>query len=70
MTDLWDTATEREEEFRDDAIASVRRRLPPDGEAHSECLICDAKIPPERQRALPGVATCVDCQHELEKALR
>lgn len=34
------------------------------------CAVCDEPIPAARRAALPGVETCIDCQRELERALR
>lgn len=74
MTDIYDRATEREEEVRLDALASQAKRAGLVGKtvadsAH-ECGICDDPIPDDRRRALPGVQTCVSCQKELELELR
>lgn len=66
--DIYDRATEREEEFRDDAIADVLRRLPQDAFDHPFCACCEEPIPEARRRALPGVDRCVECQEELEAA--
>lgn len=71
MTDIYDRATEREEEIREDALADVRRRiaeqrLRPSAE---ECRVCGARIPVARRRAVPGVQTCIDCQTDLDRAI-
>ena len=72
MIDIYDRATEREEEARADALVAQERRSGLSGKtvddsAH-ECHLCDDPIPDERRHALPGVQTCVLCQEELERA--
>ena len=72
MTDVFDRATEREEQFRDDALRDQRRRASLSGKTVEDsallCRVCDEKIPLERRRAIPGVQTCVECQQDLERA--
>lgn len=72
MTDVFDRAQEREEEFRSDALAELARRA--DGHARlpfrTHCAVCDEPIPPARIQAVPGVQTCVDCQSDLERGLQ
>lgn len=70
MTDVFDRASEREEEFRADALADQERRsrVGLGAESATECRICEAPIPVERQSAVPGVQTCIDCQTDLERA--
>lgn len=43
---------------------------PPPAAAPTLCAVCDEPIPAARLAALPGVETCIDCQIELERALR
>lgn len=50
----------------DDAVSLARSRLPK-GESLSECVNCGEDIPRARQKAIPGVRLCVDCQTELEE---
>ncbi|MDO8933544.1 MAG: TraR/DksA C4-type zinc finger protein [Rhodocyclaceae bacterium] len=73
MTDLWDRATEREEVFREDALAECERNDPARGKTYldsaRECRVCDDPIPDARRRAVPGVQTCIDCQNDLERAV-
>lgn len=69
MTDLYDRATEREEEMRADALDEVLRRLP-NGPEERFCQVCGEPIPDARRAALPGVPTCVECQTDLERGLR
>lgn len=72
MTDIYDRATEREEESRADALAAQARRAGLAGKTMHDsarnCRVCDDSIPTARRRALPGVQTCVPCQEELERA--
>lgn len=49
----------------DDAVTLARSRLPR-GESLAECQNCGEDIPAARQKAVPGVRLCVDCQAELE----
>jgi phage/conjugal plasmid C-4 type zinc finger TraR family protein len=46
-------------------IALARLR---DG-SYGRCDECGKAIPPARLRALPGVATCVPCQEEVERTV-
>lgn len=54
----------------EDAVKQTRSRLP-DGESLNHCEECGAAIPAERQRAVPGVRFCIDCQtgHDKEQTL-
>lgn len=74
MTDLYDRASEREEQMRADALDAQARRAGLVGktvaDSATECRICEAPIPQLRREKVPGVQTCVDCQAELEKATR
>ena len=85
MTDIADLAADREQELRDDAIAAHHRRLARasrqtadwpgltdacDAGHPTRCAVCDDPIPAARRQAVLGVETCIDCQRELERALR
>ena len=50
----------------EDAVQLARSRLP-EGDSCSNCEECDALIPDERRKAVPGVRLCIKCQAELEK---
>jgi len=50
----------------EDAIKRARSQLP-QGESLAVCEECDAPIPEARQRAVPGVRLCVNCQAEHDK---
>jgi phage/conjugal plasmid C-4 type zinc finger TraR family protein len=44
-----------------DGIRRARSKLP-SGPGLTRCEECDAKIPPARRKAIPGVRLCVPCQ--------
>lgn len=72
MTDQFDRATEREEDFREAAIEAQLWRDSAQGktwrDSAARCRLCEEPIHMARRRAVPGVQTCVDCQRELEYA--
>jgi phage/conjugal plasmid C-4 type zinc finger TraR family protein len=74
MTDIYDRATEHEEQMREDALSAQARRAGLTGktwrDSADECRLCGAGIPMKRRRAMPGVQTCIECQTELEMAAR
>lgn len=74
MTDIFDRATENEEAAREDALAAQARRAGLEGktiaDSATHCRVCENPIPEGRRRAVPGVETYIDCQTDLEKALR
>lgn len=49
-----------------DAVKRARSRLP-EGKSLARCQECDAPIPEARQKAIPGVRLCIDCQTRLEE---
>lgn len=73
MSDFCDRAAQHEAELRADALAAQERRGGLAGKAVADsamtCHICEAGIPAQRRKALPGVQTCVHCQEDLEKGL-
>lgn len=73
MTDLYDRATEREEQDRADALAEQARRAGLAGktvhDSAARCRVCEEPIQLARRRAMPGVQTCVECQADLERAV-
>lgn len=73
MTDVFDRASAREDEFREDALEEEARHDPCRGKSYLDsarnCRICDEPIAEGRRRAVPGVQTCFDCQTDLEHAL-
>lgn len=72
MSDFADLASDREQELRDDALASrARESQKRQASASAEfCAVCAEPIPEARRQAVPGVQTCVDCAAELERGLR
>ena len=74
MTDVFDRATELEEQQRQDALQAQARRAGLDGktveDSASHCRACESLIPVARRRAVPGVQTCVTCQTDLERAVQ
>lgn len=71
MTDLFDRASDREQQMRDDALAERARRANAGRAAESatHCSECEAIIPEPRRLAVPGVHTCIDCQTDIERGL-
>lgn len=78
MTDVYDRASDIEQAQRDDALQAQQRRAAASGinadktwkDSALDCRVCHEPIPLKRRKALPGVETCIDCQTELEHALR
>ncbi len=48
-----------------DAVTIARARMP-SGNGPANCEVCGGEIPSGRRRALPGAATCVACQSNLD----
>ncbi|OHC68624.1 MAG: hypothetical protein A3H93_09175 [Rhodocyclales bacterium RIFCSPLOWO2_02_FULL_63_24] len=85
MTDVFDRASEIEEQQRQVALQRQARRaglaapcapgFPFLGQAKtvedsaSHCRVCESLIPVARRRAVPGVQTCITCQTDLERAV-
>lgn len=73
--DEADRAAAREEQIRQDALASQKARAhlgePADWQRLSAkwCVVpgCGERIPDGRRRALPGVQLCKDCSEDEEK---
>ncbi len=72
MTDLIDLAQQRDEEYREAALARARDRCRPraGSSAPRDCVRCGEPIPPERLAAVAGVETCIDCQQHHERGAR
>ncbi|HEG1872870.1 TPA: TraR/DksA family transcriptional regulator [Citrobacter freundii] len=64
MADAMDLAQQREQEERESHINIARSRIA--APSRFLCEECDAPIPPERRRAIPGVQCCVTCQEIAE----
>lgn len=71
MTDVFDRASDLEEQQRQDALQAQARRAGLDGktveDSATHCGACGHLIPIARRRAVPGVQTCVSCQADLER---
>lgn len=65
MADKADIAGDYIEMSLEHALKKQRNQVAP---ANDEpyCLECGEEIPAKRREALPGCATCVDCQQALE----
>ncbi|MGJ7457590.1 DksA/TraR family C4-type zinc finger protein [Halomonas sp. MA07-2] len=50
----------------DDAVQEARSRLP-SGNSFTHCEECGAAIPDARQKAVPGIRSCVTCQSERDE---
>jgi phage/conjugal plasmid C-4 type zinc finger TraR family protein len=51
-------------------LERMQARRAPVGESLSECAECGEPIPEARQKALPGVKLCIDCQQERDSAFK
>jgi len=49
-----------------DELKRMNQRRPLVGASLSHCAECDEPIPEARQKALPGVKLCIDCQQERD----
>jgi phage/conjugal plasmid C-4 type zinc finger TraR family protein len=49
----------------EDAVSRARGRIPK-GDSLSHCEECEADIPEARQKAVPGVRLCINCQSEKD----
>jgi len=58
MNDVADQGSEIEEFNRDNAI---KNRVVYEGVSSTECESCGVEIPAARQKAVPGVKSCIDC---------
>jgi phage/conjugal plasmid C-4 type zinc finger TraR family protein len=70
VSDEIDRAQAREEEMRAIALEEQARRAALIGDGAPDCMVCGEPIPEPRRQALPGVCTCVECQTDIEQALR
>ncbi|MEM7178723.1 MAG: DksA/TraR family C4-type zinc finger protein [Pseudomonadota bacterium] len=50
----------------EDELKRMQSRRQPVGASLSECAECGEPIPEARQKALPGVKICIDCQMDRE----
>ncbi|MCE2565546.1 DksA/TraR family C4-type zinc finger protein [Komagataeibacter sp. FNDCF1] len=49
-----------------DAVKRARAHIPT-GDSETQCRECGEDIPPARQKAMPGVKLCIDCQSERDR---
>lgn len=71
--DIYDRASEREAEHREDAIEAQRRRTSAadttrwDELSKKWCAGCGQRIPDGRRKAVPGVQLCIECQEDADR---
>lgn len=74
MTDIVDLALQSEEEARSRALQAQAARAGLStktvADSAEECAVCEEPIPQARREAVPGVQTCIECQQDLEGAMR
>ncbi|NYT80893.1 TraR/DksA C4-type zinc finger protein [Alcaligenaceae bacterium] len=66
--DEIDRAAELEMAERENALRHILRDRPT-GVSLPDCCECEAPIPVARQRAVPGVRRCIECQIVHEKQM-
>ncbi|MFZ6687522.1 TraR/DksA family transcriptional regulator [Undibacterium sp. SXout11W] len=70
MTDIYDRATELEEQDRERALAEHAKRSAIAGKTVEDsakfCDDCGIDIPLKRRQAMPGCQRCVTCQQRKE----
>lgn len=49
-----------------DELKRMQARRAPRGESLTHCAECEEPIPEARQKAVPGVKLCIDCQEERD----
>lgn len=69
MADKADIAGDLIEQSLEATLASPRHQVTHTSTA-PYCEECGEEIPAQRREALPGCATCVDCQQTLEHQKR
>ncbi len=50
----------------EDELKRMRARQNPNLVSRSHCADCDEPIPEARQKAVPGVKLCIECQNETD----
>lgn len=66
MADELDQLQEQEDLINSLHIEAVRQQLSIKGESLTRCECCGNRIQEQRQKAIPGVRTCTECQRVLE----
>ncbi len=64
--DVFDRASDREQQERDAAIAAVLDASRPDSLATGYCMDCGDEIEAERLAVVPHAPRCVSCQQLAE----
>lgn len=64
--DIIDKAQNLEEKQRQEALWKINLQKKETVKSKEYCIICKEYIPKERQQAIAGCQTCVDCQKEIE----
>ncbi|EJK1259041.1 TraR/DksA family transcriptional regulator [Salmonella enterica] len=67
MADELDLLQEQEEMLNSLHIQAARQLKYRKGEGLSSCECCGNPIPKARQKAVPGVRTCTECQRVMER---
>lgn len=71
MTDVFDNASELEEQDRQRALAEQSRRAGLTGKTVADsaefCEDCGDDIPLNRRKAVPGCQRCIACQTRKER---
>ena len=53
-----------------DELARLKRPGARERPSRTHCLECEEPIPQKRQKAIPGVILCIDCQQERDSAFK
>ncbi|MEM7319550.1 MAG: DksA/TraR family C4-type zinc finger protein [Pseudomonadota bacterium] len=53
-----------------DELARMQARKKLVGKSLTRCVECEESIPEARQKALPGVKLCLDCQQDRDSAFK
>lgn len=75
MTDIYDRATEKEEQHREQALKHQRDKAALGDTRYWRDIsakwcatpVCGERIPDARRKAIPGVKLCRECQEKIEK---
>ncbi|MFH8136385.1 TraR/DksA C4-type zinc finger protein [Pantoea osteomyelitidis] len=66
MADELDQLQEQEDLLNRLHIQAVRQKFSAKGESLTRCESCGNAIQERRQKAVPGVRTCTECQRNIE----
>lgn len=74
MTDMFDRASEQEEQERARSLAEQARRANLTGKTLADsaefCEDCGDDIPLKRRKAMPGCVRCISCAQRFEKRMQ